>query len=365
MDPRNGKELTYMPKIYTCYLTAVNVVVNSTSNTFRTDMSPYEIDVSIQFQETKILDRDEINALEGGSRINRDDEAYDQLSNDVSSIAGSLLNRLTGAASDAVTDAEAKNGETRRQVTKNNIMFFNQFPKTVYSIQNDAIQNTITDYFRYVGVIDRLAQSTFAYSTIDILDSERPDTLSYRLYGTPDYYWTFFISNDFLKEGLSAWPKGDSEIKNHIANQYKNISAFRFPVGEADDGGRRSTILGIPIKNKSYLPYLRLCKRIGYENAGAVEVFASAKIADYDSNMSLIWIDNSDITWHASDRFTDPEGNDTINEQVGDAAALDIKYSAESKVDMFYSGQQAEDFSVQFVSDGTAAADALRPKFYR
>ena len=242
-------------------------------------------------------------------------------------------------------------------------MFFNQFPKTVYSIQNDAIQNTITDYFRYVGVIDRLAQSTFAYSTIDILDSERPDTLSYRLYGTPDYYWTFFISNDFLKEGLSAWPKGDSEIKNHIANQYKNISAFRFPVGEADDDGRRSTILGIPIKNKSYLPYLRLCKRIGYENAGAVEVFASAKIADYDSNMSLIWIDNSDITWHASDRFIDPDGNDTINEQVGDVGALDIKYSAESKVDMFYSGQQAEDFSVQFVSDGTAAADALRQNF--
>ena len=111
MDPRNGKELTYMPKIYTCYLTAVNVVVNSTSNTFRTDMSPYEIDVSIQFQETKILDRDEINALEGGSRINRDDEAYDQLSNDVSSIATSLLNRLTGAAADAVTAAEDINGE--------------------------------------------------------------------------------------------------------------------------------------------------------------------------------------------------------------------------------------------------------------
>jgi len=56
-------------------------------------------------------------------------------------------------------------------------MFFNQFPKTQYSIENNAIQSVITDYFRYVDVIDRLAQNTYAYSAVDILDSERPDTL--------------------------------------------------------------------------------------------------------------------------------------------------------------------------------------------
>ena len=139
-------------------------------------------------------------------------------------------------------------------------MFFNQFPKTAYSVQNNGIQSVITDYFRYVDVIDQLAQSTYTYSTLDILDSERPDTVSHRLYGTTDYYWTFFITNDFLKDGLSAWPKGDSEIKNYIANQYKNISAFRFPFGDADNNERRSTLIGIPIKNEAYLPYLRLCK---------------------------------------------------------------------------------------------------------
>jgi len=240
-------------------------------------------------------------------------------------------------------------------------MFFNQFPKTAYSVENNAIQNTITDYFRYVDVVDRLAQSTYSYSTVDILDSERPDTLSYRLYGTPDYYWTFFITNDPLKEGLSAWPKGDSEIKNHIANQYKNISAFRFPIGEADDDGRRSTILGIPIKNEAYLPYLRLCKRLGYEGATGKRVFSSAKIADYDPNMSLIWIDNSDVTWFAEDY--------NINAQVGDLGAIDTQYSAKSKVDMFYSGTGASDFSVQFIIPGNiegpklAAARALRKGF--
>ena len=233
-------------------------------------------------------------------------------------------------------------------------MFFNQFPKTQYSIQNNAIQNLITDYFRYVDVIDRLAQSTYTYSTEDILDSERPDTVSHRLYGTTDYYWTFFITNDSLKDGISAWPKGDSEIKNYIANQYKNISAFRFPFGQLDSSGNRSTLLGIPIKNESYLPYLRLCKIIDKEGQLDQQVFSSAKIVDYDPNKSLIWIDNSDVTWFSEEA--------TINAQVGDGGTLDTLYSSRSKTDMFYPEDSAN-FTIQFISDGTTQVDTLRNAF--
>ena len=234
-------------------------------------------------------------------------------------------------------------------------MFFNQFPKTQYSIENNAIQSVITDYFRYVDVIDRLAQNTYAYSAVDILDAERPDTLSYRLYGTPDYYWTFFITNDSLKDGISAWPKGDSEIKNYIANQYKNISAFRFPFGQLDSNGNRSTILGIPIKNESYLPYLRLCKII--DNEGQTnQVFSSAKIVDYDPNKSLIWIDNSDVTWFSDDN--------ALNAQVGNGGTLDTLYSSLSKTNMFsWADEDSADFTVQFISDGTAQVDTLRTAF--
>ena len=222
-------------------------------------------------------------------------------------------------------------------------MFFNQFPKTLYSIENNAVQTVVTDYFRYVDVVDRLAQNVYAYNMVDIINAERPDTLSFRLYGTTDYYWSFFITNDSLKEGLSAWPKSDSELKNHISNQYKNISAFRFPMSEPDIDGRRSTIIDIPIKNADYLPHLRLCKVIGTEQNK--RVFASAKIVDYDPNMSLIWIDNNDITWSAEDTATHAE--------VGTDSALDIKYKAESKTELFYTSQTSGDFTVQFNIDST------------
>ena len=103
IDPRGGDELElqYMPKIFTCYLTSASTVVNSTSNTFRTDLSPYEIDVSLQFQETKILDRDEINALEGGVRFNRDDDAYNTLTSQVGDAVKTVSDRLNKKAVDA------------------------------------------------------------------------------------------------------------------------------------------------------------------------------------------------------------------------------------------------------------------------
>ena len=101
MDPRNGNELEYMPKIFTCYLTAATTTVNSTSNTYRTDLSPYEIDVSLGFQETKILDRDEINALEGGVRFNRDDDAFNDLTSRTEDFMKAELNRLSTNAKEA------------------------------------------------------------------------------------------------------------------------------------------------------------------------------------------------------------------------------------------------------------------------
>jgi len=99
IDPSSpGTEMEYMPKIYTCYLTTLSTVINSTANTFREDSSPYEVDISLQFQETKILTRDEIIKLEkNGDRTNAADDAAAELFGNVDEMgkkAVSSLNKL-------------------------------------------------------------------------------------------------------------------------------------------------------------------------------------------------------------------------------------------------------------------------------
>jgi len=98
VDPKKPKkELDYIPKIYTCNLQGVTTVVNSTSNTFRKDMSPYEIDISLQFQETKILTRDEIILLEDGDRTNEQDEAFKKIIGSAESKVQGIIDKNTRA----------------------------------------------------------------------------------------------------------------------------------------------------------------------------------------------------------------------------------------------------------------------------
>ena len=108
LHPNGGEELSYMPKIYSCYLTAANTVINASSNTFRDeDMSPYEIDVSLQFQETKILTREEIVDLEKGVRENEFDEAFNSLTDTVKQLEQGSLKTLKDLT-DKATGEEAQ-----------------------------------------------------------------------------------------------------------------------------------------------------------------------------------------------------------------------------------------------------------------
>ena len=234
-------------------------------------------------------------------------------------------------------------------------MFFQQFPNTNYSIQNDAIQTNVKDYFRYVDVIDKLAQKSFSYQKVQVLDSERPDSLSLRLYGTTDYYWTFFIVNDFLKEGLSAWPKGDSEIKNHISKQFKDLSAFRFPVEPNLDGqGNRKLLNGIPILNKDYLPNLYLCKNIGIGTHGSLSgtMFAIGNIVDYDPDNALIWINTEVKDGIPSEGFYSTNKylrQAPFDFRPGPGPAIEAEWTPLSKNKVLFENPTGSSYSIQFL----------------
>jgi hypothetical protein len=93
-----GKELDYIPKIYTSYLTSCSVAVNPSSPRFRTDNSPYELTIDLAFQETKILTRNEIQRLENGDRTNREADDRAALGENVKSLADAAANKLQNFA---------------------------------------------------------------------------------------------------------------------------------------------------------------------------------------------------------------------------------------------------------------------------
>ena len=107
-------------------------------------------------------------------------------------------------------------------------MFFNKFPKLVYDLEANGKLQLVTDLFKHVDVNDKLSTDLATYVYEYVKEGERPDQMSQRLYGRPDYYWTFFIVNDSLKGGIKAWPKNQLEITNEQKLEYEEYGALQF-----------------------------------------------------------------------------------------------------------------------------------------
>ena len=111
IDPQQ-QELDYIPKIFTCYLTGLNTVINSSSNTFRReDLSPYEIDISVQFQETKVLTRNEIEDLRDGLRDNPMDSVFQELLKATTDAVGNLSQPIRKGVQNKIDDFMKKEKE--------------------------------------------------------------------------------------------------------------------------------------------------------------------------------------------------------------------------------------------------------------
>ena len=63
----DGVENPFIPKIYSCYLTSFNTTFNGENNMYFRDNAPFEVDVSMSYQETRSLTRGDIQSLEGNT----------------------------------------------------------------------------------------------------------------------------------------------------------------------------------------------------------------------------------------------------------------------------------------------------------
>jgi hypothetical protein len=103
--------------------------------------------------------------------------------------------------------------------------YFSNFKTIPYDLNGDGVFDTITDLTNLVGASPRLLDHQTFYSYIKIEDGERPDQLSQRLYGTPQYHWVFMLINSNLKNVWNDWPKSQSQLHEYCQNKYKYLAA--------------------------------------------------------------------------------------------------------------------------------------------
>ena len=88
--------------------------------------------------------------------------------------------------------------------------FFQNFPLVEYNFGNESEPALFQNISAYIKVIDDISDDIAFYTTVHIQDYDRPDSFSYKLYGTTEFYWTFYYLNDDIRE--SGWPLPQQDL---------------------------------------------------------------------------------------------------------------------------------------------------------
>lgn len=125
--------------------------------------------------------------------------------------------------------------------------YFRNFGLQAYRFGDNESPVLFNDLSQYVDIIDGLKDSVSFSTKHTIIAGDRPDTLSYKLYGTTDYYWTFYLMNDHIRE--SGWPIDQPHLFKEMTERYphrtvtsNDVLAVDFTVGTTVTGSVSGTV---------------------------------------------------------------------------------------------------------------------------
>lgn len=128
--------------------------------------------------------------------------------------------------------------------------FFKNFKPVYYKFGDENTSTLFQNMTQYVDIVDQIKENDAFFEDYTVMPEERPDHVSTKLYGSPDYYWTFFMMNDHIRE--SGWPKTNYEVLAYCQEAYPhrvvttkdNIGTLgnEFEVGTIVTGGISDTV---------------------------------------------------------------------------------------------------------------------------
>lgn len=125
--------------------------------------------------------------------------------------------------------------------------YFDTFPKVPYLFGDETAPVLFQKLSQYSELLDIRADEVSAYIEYEIRDGDRPDTLSYRLYGKSEYDFTFFLMNPRLRE--TGWPLTIQELQDRAQNDFFKNYTCRLSLSTADSAAEFAGIypVGTPV----------------------------------------------------------------------------------------------------------------------
>ena len=104
--------------------------------------------------------------------------------------------------------------------------YFSKFKTIPYDLNGDGTYTNIVDISSYVSASESLINNISFYNYVEVMDGERIEQLSQRLYGTSTYYWTFMVINPNIKNIWNDWPKNSAQLLDYSIYKYADFAAL-------------------------------------------------------------------------------------------------------------------------------------------
>lgn len=152
--------------------------------------------------------------------------------------------------------------------------FFSLFPKVPYQFGDGSSSVNFQNLSVYIDAFDQVREYKAFYQKYFIKENQRPDQLSLELYGSTDYYWTFFLMNEHLR--TNGWPIPSAQVYSRAQKYYPNIvyttdgTSFNIARGDLTPMSRSATFA---VGGWVYLSTVKKAARIIRINDDLAQIF--------------------------------------------------------------------------------------------
>jgi len=198
--------------------------------------------------------------------------------------------------------------------------YFRNTPFFPYKFGETEDYTLHQDLGAYVDLVDQVRNNQSFYQEYTILDGDRPDNLSFKLYGDDLYYWTFFLMNENLRK--QGWPITNQKLFELVKTERNNTVltsredlTSKFKVGE-EVIGTQSGAVGTVVKRRLDLGQIIV---EGVQNFVAGEEVYNI----IDGEVTAVEIEGAVEQFNAVHHYEDADGNLTdIDPYTGPGAEL-------------------------------------------
>jgi len=123
-------------------------------------------------------------------------------------------------------------------------MYFKNIQDIAIDVDGSGNVDVLKNLTAKAKVSDSLINNAGFYQTVTVIDGERPDHLSQRLYNSSEYHWTFLLLNPQIKNIWDDWPMSSAQLIEYCTNKYQYLAGDtddslvdKFKIGETVTGG--------------------------------------------------------------------------------------------------------------------------------